>query len=79
MIFSFGQVLYSTMIQMGIVMGVQPPLSYNYGAKDKARMKEILQKLTFLTCGVGLAATPNYLDVKTPAPAVFMHRSGCVL
>ena len=49
--------MLATMIQMGIVMGCQPLLSYNYGAKDKARMAEVIKKLAILTCGVGLAAT----------------------
>jgi len=49
--------MLATMLQMGVVMGVQPLLSYNYGAKDKARMKEVISKLTILTFGIGLSAT----------------------
>ena len=41
------------MIQMGICMGIQPLLAYNYGAKDIARLKEIIQKVSILTIGVG--------------------------
>lgn len=41
------------MIQMGICMGIQPFLAYNYGAKDIARLKEIIQKVSILTIGVG--------------------------
>ena len=38
---------------MGICMGIQPFLAYNYGAKDIARLKEIIQKVSILTIGVG--------------------------
>ncbi len=41
------------MIQMGICMGIQPLLAYNYGAKDNARLKEIIQKVSILTISVG--------------------------
>ncbi len=41
------------MIQMGICMGIQPLLAYNYGAKDIARLKEIIQKVSILTISVG--------------------------
>lgn len=41
------------MIQMGICMGIQPLLAYNYGAKDIPRLKETLQKVSILTVIVG--------------------------
>ena len=41
------------MLQMGICMGIQPLLAYNYGAKDIPRLKEVLQKVVTLTVGVG--------------------------
>lgn len=46
-----------TMIQMGICMGVQPMLAYNYGARDVARLKEVMKKLSILTFVLGLVAT----------------------
>lgn len=42
------------MIQMGICMGVQPLLAYNYGAKNTERLRETIKVLVILTCGVGL-------------------------
>ena len=42
---------------MGICMGVQPLMAYNYGAKNQARLKESLQKTALLTVLVGLTAT----------------------
>lgn len=40
-------------IQMGITIGVQPLLAYNYGAQNLSRIREALRKLTFLTLAVG--------------------------
>lgn len=44
------------MIQMGICMGVQPMMAYNYGAGNLPRLKEILQKLGILSFVLGTAA-----------------------
>ena len=41
------------MLQMGICMGIQPLLAYNYGAKDILRLKEVIQKASLLTIGIG--------------------------
>ena len=46
-----------TMVQMGVCMGVQPLMAYNYGARDLPRLKEILQKLAFLTICLGTGST----------------------
>ncbi len=46
-----------TLIQMGICMGAQPLMAYNYGAKNTSRLKEILQKLTILTASFGIVTT----------------------
>lgn len=43
-----------TMVQMGVCMGVQPLMAYCHGARDHARMRETLQKLTLLTAALGL-------------------------
>lgn len=48
--------LLISMVQMGICMGVQPLLAYNYGAKNLRRLKESLQKTAILTVLVGLSA-----------------------
>lgn len=45
-----------SMTQMGICMGVQPLMAYNYGAKNMARIKETLVKLSILTISIGLTA-----------------------
>ncbi len=43
-----------SMVQMGICMGVQPLMAYNYGSRNYARLKEVLKKLTLLTLLVGI-------------------------
>ena len=45
-----------SMVQMGICMGVQPLLAYNFGARNRKRLKESLQKTALLTVIVGLSA-----------------------
>ncbi|WP_367923883.1 MATE family efflux transporter [uncultured Ruthenibacterium sp.] len=46
-----------SMTQMGITVGVQPLLAYNYGAKNILRIREAVSKLSLLTLGVGLFLT----------------------
>ena len=49
--------MFVSLIQMGICMGVQPLMAYNYGAHNIPRLKEILQKLAMLTIGFGITTT----------------------
>lgn len=46
-----------TMIQMGICIGVQPFMAYNYGAGNLPRLKEVLKKLGILTFAFGVVVT----------------------
>lgn len=46
-----------TMIQMGICIGVQPLMAYNYGAGNLPRLKEIMKKLGILTFTFGVVVT----------------------
>ena len=45
------------LVQMGICMGVQPMMAYNYGARNLARLKEILLKTALLAATVGIVTT----------------------
>lgn len=63
-----------TMVQMGICVGVQPLLAYNYGAKDLPRLREALGKLALLTMSVGLAATLLCFCFSGPIISVFLKR-----
>ena len=49
--------MFVGLIQMGICMGVQPLMAYNFGARNIPRLKEVLQKLAMLTVGFGLVTT----------------------
>lgn len=50
-------IMFVGLIQMGICMGIQPLMAYNFGAHNIPRLKEILRKLATLTIGLGIAAT----------------------
>ncbi len=43
-----------SMVQMGICMGVQPLMAYNYGSGNLSRLKEVLRKTALLTGGIGI-------------------------
>lgn len=43
-----------SMIQMGLCMGVQPLMAYNYGAQNMNRLQEIIRKIAVLTLSVGV-------------------------
>ena len=45
------------LVQMGICMGVQPMMAYNYGAHNLSRLKEILLKTALLAIAVGILTT----------------------
>ena len=42
------------MVQMGICMGVQPLMAYNYGSRNFPRLKEVLKKTMLLTGCIGI-------------------------
>ena len=44
-----------TMVVMGICIGMQPAISFNYGARNKPRLTEILRKTTALAVCAGTA------------------------
>lgn len=60
------------MLQIGICMGVQPLLAYNYGAKDTLRLKETVKKLTILTVSVGTAAGLGCLAAREVLIGLFL-------
>lgn len=46
-----------TMITMGICMGIQPAIAYNYGAKNRKRTMEIVKKTALVTVITGTLLT----------------------
>lgn len=71
-------VMIITMIQMGICMGVQPMLAYNYGARDIPRLKEILTKLSILTFVLGLVTTFGCIFVRQTLIGWFLKDAAAV-
>lgn len=49
--------LLITLVQMGICIGAQPLMAYNYGARNLPRLKETLQKLAIMTVSLGVLTT----------------------
>ncbi len=43
-----------SMVQMGICMGVQPLMAYNYGSRNYPRLREVIKKTALLTGCIGL-------------------------
>ena len=62
-----------TLVQMGVCMGVQPLMAYNYGANDLSRLKEILQKLALLTVFLGAASTVICCLIRKSLIRVFLR------
>lgn len=67
------------MLQMGIVMGCQPLMAYNYGAKDEKRLAEIVRKLTYLTIGVGMFAMGCCLWGKSSLIGMFLSEKAAAV
>lgn len=65
-----------SMVQMGICMGVQPLLAYNYGARDYGRLKEALRKTALLTVLVGLAAAALCFMFRSWVIGLFLKEAG---
>lgn len=61
-----------SMIQMGICMGVQPMLAYNYGAGNVSRLKEILKDLGILTVILGFLAAIGCIFARNALIGMFL-------
>lgn len=65
-----------SMVQMGICMGVQPLLAYNFGARNTARLKETLRKTALLTVLVGLTAAALCFTFRRWVIGLFLKEAG---
>ncbi len=61
------------MIVMGLALGVQPMLSYNYGAGNTARIRETLRKTAVLIILVGTALTVLCFIFRRPIVGLFLR------
>ena len=61
-----------SMVQMGICMGVQPAVSYNFGARLFGRMNALLKRTLCITLGMGSLLTALVYFGRTPMVAFFL-------
>ncbi len=64
-----------SMVQMGICMGVQPLMAYNYGAKALPRLKEVLQKTALLTGCIGFGTMIICFLLRQPIISMFLKEA----
>lgn len=63
------------MIQMGICMGVQPLLAYNYGAGNVSRMRESIRDVSILTAVTGTVTGVLCFAFREPIISMFIKES----
>ncbi len=61
-----------SMVQMGVCMGIQPLMAYNYGSKNLARLKEVLQKTALLTGCIGIGTMLLCFILRHPIISLFL-------
>ena len=64
-----------SMVVMGICMGMQPAISYNYGAENKIRLTEILKKTTGLAVCTGTVLSALCLLFRDPLLNAFLNNA----
>ena len=65
-----------SMVQMGICMGVQPLMAYNYGSKNVNRLREVLRKTAILTGCVGLGTMIICFVFRNAVISLFLKDAG---
>ncbi len=63
------------MILMGICMGAQPLIAYNYGAGNTRKLAAIMKRLVLLTAGVGLLTTIGVVSAKHTIIGLFLKEA----
>ena len=64
--------LIIVMVLMGICMGAQPLMSYNYGAGNKKKLGGVIKRLIVLTVGTGAITTVAVIVMRTSVIALFL-------
>lgn len=67
----FGMLI--TMLIMGVSMGIQPAISYNYGAKNYKRMDQVVKQTLIFNISLGIVMAAFIFLVKDQAIAVFIN------
>lgn len=60
------------MLELGICMGIQPLLAYNYGSGNIRRLNEIIQKILILTCSLGVLASVGCFFARHTLVSLFL-------
>ncbi|MCR4587745.1 MAG: MATE family efflux transporter [Lachnospiraceae bacterium] len=68
-----------SMVQMGVCMGVQPLMAYNYGAKNLPRLTEVLKKTGFLTGCIGMGTMLLCFIFRHPIIGLFLKEEAVAL
>ena len=55
--------MIAVLILVGFAFGGQPLIGYNYGAKNRRRLKEILSFAYKFECGLGLLLTLSLIHI----------------
>ncbi len=61
-----------TMVLMGICMGAQPLIAYNYGAGNIKKMSGVIKRLILLTCSVGAVTTVLVIAFRSAVIGLFL-------
>ncbi len=64
-----------SMVQMGICMGVQPLMAYNYGSKNFGRLKEVIQKVAIFTACIGIGTMIFCFTFRKPIIGLFLKEA----
>jgi putative MATE family efflux protein len=67
-----------SMIAMGICMGVQPAVSYNYAAENRNRMREIIRKTGITVVSIALALSIFCFIFREPLLAAFIDDAAVI-
>lgn len=62
-----------SMISMGLCMGIQPAISYNYAAENKERMTEIIKKISITVISTALVLSALCFIFRRPLLAAFIN------
>ncbi len=63
------------MLLMGLTMGAQPLIGYNYGAKNFDRMKKVVRYIILVGIGIGAVLMVAYLTWAEPIVSAFIKDS----
>lgn len=67
--------LIITMLLMGICMGAQPLMSYNFGAGNRQKLSGVIKRILILTTAVGAVATISVVFFRSAVIGLFLKNA----